>query len=512
MKIIEWEKLMNNINTEIINKLPVNNWTYHGIVQYIRKNHNNEYKNLIREFKLSDKISPQDFCKEALWIESEPKEQFILHYEIAFDDLTKINKNLDYIDKNITSLTKIKHKNRMLNIDQRYELNKLEYFRDKNKKARDEIINFISLEIKKYSYNKCIKSLASYRIERILFRNMPYSYSKGLLWRGIETYHPDSLTDLSNKFLDCPIDTHSKIEEIYKQPENKEIFFEIALSYLYGKNDSIYNKFGDLNKIINENHIVNRRRDILKNVFEAFDKENYLTVINILPLQIEGIFHDICQAYGIEEHQLTISSINKKLDLLKTKLGDFYLFEYYAFKFPIIRNQVAHGEILSDELKLKAIMLILDLIPVCEMCCTDSIPINKKILLIRKVKEGHLNSLLDIFRENLLDINIPEFYNLDESYLSKCDTSEFWDLIKSEIKSKKLYLLQNKEKLNKFLKILSNLENHNIAVEKCKEFRKNLSNLLGEYNTEEKNRKDEVSKLIQKIGLNNKINEATNSP
>lgn len=488
MNIGYLNKLMYTFKMDIINHLPITRWDFDGIFEYIKKNHEREYYELVSDSKKANKLSAKEFCQNILWMSSEPKEKFILFYEKALSDLNKIDKNLNLIEEGINNLKSIKNQYKMLNINQRYELKKLEYFKEKNNKAKEEVINFISSTIKYYSYEKCINSPMGNSIIKLIEGDMPYSFSKGTILEHKDFYNPNSLTDLSNKFLDFYLDEHIQLEELYKRPEYKDQFLDISKRYLYGKLPRFPepNKLQKLKNIIENNHIINRRKDILYKIIEAFENKEFLLVINILPLQIEGIFHDICQAYGIEEHLLSISSINNKLELLRKKSINFYLFEYYSFKFPITRNQVAHGELVSGELELKATMLILDLIPVAEMSLDEMIPINKKLKLIKNILDSNdLNSLLDIFKYNLLDIKIPEFYNIDDNYLSLCDSNDFFEKIRNKIKSEKLYLPNNKDKLKKLMKIVSQLENHNIATHRVESFRKELNSLLKKYNEED---------------------------
>lgn len=61
----------------------------------------------------------------------------------------------------------------------------------------------------------------------------------------------------------------------------------------------------------------------------------------------------------------------------------------------------------------------------------------------------------------------------------------FFEKIRTKIKSEKLYLPNNKDKLKKFMKIVSQLENHNIATHRVESFRKELNSLLKKYNEED---------------------------
>lgn len=58
-------------------------------------------------------------------------------------------------------------------------------------------------------------------------------------------------------------------------------------------------------------------------------------------------------------------------------MNHFIYFEYYSFKFPIIRNIVAHGKLIAGDIEQTAIMLMLDLLPVCELATSEDIPIIK---------------------------------------------------------------------------------------------------------------------------------------
>ncbi|TOP23248.1 hypothetical protein CGH19_24640, partial [Vibrio parahaemolyticus] len=69
--------------------------------------------------------------------------------------------------------------------------------------------------------------------------------------------------------------------------------------------------------------------------------------------------------------------------------------EYYSFKFPIIRNIVAHGKLIEANIEQEAIMLMLDLLPVCDMAVSDEIPIFRKIQLLNKVLCNDYESLID---------------------------------------------------------------------------------------------------------------------
>lgn len=126
MNIGYLNKLMYTFKMDIINHLPITRWDFDGIFEYIKKNHEREYYELVSDSQKANKLSAKEFCQNILWMSSEPKEKFILFYEKALSDLNKIDKNLNLIEEGINNLKSIKNQYKMLNINQRYELKKLE--------------------------------------------------------------------------------------------------------------------------------------------------------------------------------------------------------------------------------------------------------------------------------------------------------------------------------------------------------------------------------------------------
>ncbi len=147
--------------------------------------------------------------------------------------------------------------------------------------------------------------------------------------------------------------------------------------------------------------------------------------INIIPLQIEGIFYDYCIELGIPENKLTSSSLIDKLDKIIKSNSGFYNYEYFAFRFPVIRNRVAHGRIIEEkEIKKLSTTLLLDLYEVCREISSNNLIINKVVELIEEFKEGYQNTknivkiafVVVVLQE--LELEIPIFYNL-ERYIAQ---------------------------------------------------------------------------------------------
>lgn len=140
-----------------------------------------------------------------------------------------------------------------------------------------------------------------------------------------------------------------------------------VLEYLKEKIDSLY--------------CIQKRKQILQLLFEAFEQENYLIFINLVVIQIEGIFYDLFYDVNIQKRldgqfdMLEKDDFKKKFDK-NDALGNLEEATLY-FKFyfnSIIRNRIAHGRIYyhQEELETIAYELILDLQYVIHLISTRS--------------------------------------------------------------------------------------------------------------------------------------------
>ncbi|WIF60556.1 hypothetical protein QN095_13025 [Enterobacter cloacae] len=216
----------------------------------------------------------------------------------------------------------------------------------------------------------------------------------------------------------------------------------------------------------------------------------------MLPMQIEGIFHDICSEIGIDESRLDISSINDKLRILQNNILNFIYFEYYSFKFPVIRNIVAHGKLVEADLEQEAILLILDLLPVCEMSVSQDIPVFKKIKLINASLNNDFKSLIEYVE--LKDVFVPAFYNLDNDILiveSKLQSNEFWAYLRNEVKKGGVENVND----TKIVRFVRSLVGRKICSERAGEFLRDLPNVIKEIKEQNESRRIMLEKFNRKF-------------
>ncbi|AWK84304.1 hypothetical protein [Photobacterium damselae] len=430
-----------------------------------------------------------------LHLESDPKEKIIELYFKASDDIKEIELRLNYIQSELDLINEQKRRNGWLDGKDRYYKKLLDYYYEKNSQAKNEVMEFISKDLEAFSITKCRKLYSSFIN---LGNEMPYRYSKRIMHSPkLDSYDVRNVTELSNKFLDLPIPAYLELHELYHS--NKDDFFDFAREYANGELDGIEGIISKTHKSINDSHIINARKNVINAILSHYNSKDYISVVNMLPMQIEGIFHDICIELGIDESRLDISSINEKLRILEDKLSYFIYFEYYSFIFPVIRNKVAHGKLIENDLEYTAFMLMMDLIPLLDLASSKEIPINNVLSLLEKIKGNNFEALIEYFEYR--DIVLPTFYEKEadiELAIRSFNTTEFWDFIYKKVKEQKTENINDTD----IMKFVKKLHISNICKQKSTEFMKNIPTLIESINNEKVVRKAKVDKIINALKQN----------
>lgn len=164
--------------------------------------------------------------------------------------------------------------------------------------------------------------------------------------------------------------------------------------------------------------------------------------------QVEGLFDDYRQILGIAINK-GIDGIGEKLEKLreKKKIAGYI---YYAFDFPKLRNEIAHGKMIdiTDEI---AFDIIMDIYYIVKLINAEDNPYNIwvkffKNLPVMNDKEGYIldyfknNSLLPEHRLEILENYFAGKYNEIIKWY-KLENSEkiFIEIIKSEDFRKRIF-------------------------------------------------------------------------
>ncbi|MBA5689816.1 hypothetical protein [Rugamonas apoptosis] len=372
--------------------------------------------------------------KEYLHLEAEPKTKFT---DICFrvnEHLVELAGNLSYIKKELANLEEKKKTDGRLTADERYYRNQLEYFEKKNLVAKDEIVDFMTHKIKSYAISKASVQSSIMILGRSLLGDSPYAFGRKFLWAISDPYDVRSLDSYSNKFMDLP--TGSYREMVRECKSSPEKFKECSTIYINGIPDKLSSLRVKLLDLVEKSHILFTRRNVIETMLRHYEAKDYISLVSMAPLQIEGIFADICREIGVSESQLDISSLNDKLQHIDGKMTSFFYFEYYSFKFPVLRNLVAHGGLVDGDLEETAIHLMLDLLPVCELAVSEDLPVIHALDILKEASNGKAKQLVE-WLDLRKSVVIPDFYGAQGS-IAKAEghyaTQEFWDYLEGELK------------------------------------------------------------------------------
>ena len=385
----------------------------------------NNFKDILVSYRIifEDTNCPEDsksfyeyVANEYLDLVSAPKSKLFKMYQQVSNDLQEITNTIEKLTKMIFMIDEQKNDKGYLEVEDRYKKLHIEFYIEKNKKAKEEIIDFFINDIHRVAYQECKKELfpnfLGAGLLKLFGSNMyPYYNHKKTIFAFLHVYDMDDFSELNNKMMDLPVSTHRKINQLHKDGKTEE-FFDCIKEYIQDR--ELVNKFSNLIEI---NHIMNERKEILKTIFRHFENNDFISVNHMLPLQIEGLFHDYCILVGLNEKELNIASLNDKLKKLRDKDDErlAYSYEYFAFRFPIIRNKVAHGRYFGVNDELQALLLLLDLETLCDMITNEKIPLNEYIHLIKS--EANFETLLNL--SNYHAIKIPDFYKDLEKKLNQ---------------------------------------------------------------------------------------------
>lgn len=433
-------------------------------------------------FKDSDypKDSEREFYSyildEYLEIKSTP-------YQNLINILLRSQKKLNEVSIEIESLgkkLKAYEQKKLLRVEDRYNKKHIEYYLSKNKNIKEKIINFITNDIKFRAYQESKKNH-----QLMMVSYLPIGVNIGFSYRFMNTAYIENFDVLTFQFGFLPNKGNDLLKDLYLRKDKKE-FYEV-LEYLFNE----YLIFKTLNTGLDENHILNTRKRIFKSIFQHFENKDYISINNMIPLQIEGLFYDFCLLLGISEKSLEISSLNSKLDKIKEKNNKsiWWHYEYFSFKFPIIRNKVAHGRYLESDDKLTSYLLFIDLYNVCEMITDRDIELNQYVKYLKDEKISD-KKILELVK--FKGIELPKFYNLDKVCLEiteRIKSKEFISFLNTELddisldkldvfREQVLYLKKN-FKAEKLKSIFSVLEDKRKELKKEEErWKKEFQNLL----------------------------------
>jgi hypothetical protein len=359
-------------------------------------------------------------CKLYFNFEKEPKECLLEYYLKATEHLREIDDRLESIEKEAIAIKNAKDQKA---IDERIPV--LHYFKQHNIRAKQEIISFLKDGIKEKAEN------ASYDLSgpfSFLMNRIPYQYD----WAR-ESFRVRYPGNFGNKLLELSKDELERLELLEKTNE-AELIKE--LDGIIERDDTVFT----IRELISKYHVLDVRSTILFEALDTYERGSKSIFANAIVLQIEGIFHDMCVELGADETDLLHETLQPKLDRLVKDLGPELNYEYYAFRFRVVRNTVAHGHAFDSSVLKQARLLLLDLENVCNLLNNMKFPVNRKLFAIDSLIKGKENqNPNDLIQYIFLDETlIPPFYCLDREIAQIDDMLKgqlFWDFLDKQAES-----------------------------------------------------------------------------
>lgn len=434
-------------------------------------------------------------AKTYLGYKLEPRDEIIKLSLNASDDLKNIAQQLSYIESEKAQLEKKKAVDGRLSAEDRYYRNQLEYYKKKNQIAREQIVDFITNRMRSKALISASDSVLN-GISSLGFFNRPYPYSAKPFWGHTSRYDVRGLDELSNKFMDLPAGSYDDIAELYKTSPDE--FYEFAETYIAGIPGNYPSVREKILAHASKSHVLDRRKRIIETMLNHYDNRDYLSFVSIAPLQVEGIFADLCRELGVTEGQLDISSLNDKLGHIDERLKSFLFYEYYSFKFPVLRNFVAHGELVDGDLARTSILLMLDFLPVCDLATSEELPVNHKIKLMDEIlstkKQEKLLEWIDVHT-----VQVPIFYGRSNDILkieAMFESDDFWNFMTEKLES------DERGKESMAIKYAGKIKSAGISEARCVKFLSSSKETILRGEEKRAERQSRLAKLLKPANEN----------
>lgn len=342
---------------------------------------------------------------------SEPQKTLLEYYNKAVRDLNEIDSRIKKIDIEIEELRKANHPTK-----NQERLPILNYYLKHNKIAREEILDFLKKEIHSFVLGKCAMPENT-----IFWGSYPYHY-----YIASGAYEVQAPTMISNKFNDLEIPRRKEIEEMYES--RQEDFKNFLASYIQER-DTV----NTLRYLCGINYFLIKRQEFIEEALNAYEGGNNIMFSSACFLIIEGILHDVCLQLGIAEADILGAGFQEKLNKIRDEYKVDINYEYYSFKFRLLRNKVAHGIAEAEELREVAELLLLDLYDIVNVTKSNRILMNPKMYFLHSALQDLVNKYEHVAGYIILsDTHFPELYDVAESngkLLLMLEEDGFWDYL-----------------------------------------------------------------------------------
>lgn len=309
--------------------------------------------------------------------------------KIIVEDLNKIEKDKSNYIKQLEDL-----KGKEFEEGKNYKEKLLIHFINKQKEAEEQILSYIKKHLSTETNKNKYQLFTSFQI----FPDYTYHYNF-----APHTYKLEFLSEIRNKLGNVILGRYFELEKLYQSDKTK-FLEELKKDFSLGKT------INSIKISVAKNKRLSQRKDLIDVILDLLKKGKTQLFCNVVPQQIEGILYDYCIEFGIDKKSLVNSTLGDKINLLVEKGNTEIDYEYFAFIFPLIRNRVAHGKLIEQNLDLNSWLLLLDLKSACEWLLSNKLDSNKNLHFV-----NYLNNQSDIIElikiAPIIKSGIDEFYN-----------------------------------------------------------------------------------------------------
>jgi hypothetical protein len=368
---------------------------------------------------------PSDIRKFPEWVRKElfdleclPRQRLAELYDWASEDLQAIQTNVEACQ---SAIREVELRSPKTDADPS-DIKFYSYFMKLNEDARTEIIGVLTYRD---------------RLRRIALRT---SYTAHRTYKAL-FYYPVWLFRLNEQFFDpaafssirhafsLSIKELREVERLYRESD-KTPFDQYLERYITDAKPT-----EKIRRLVGEHHLLAARKSILLPVLEAYERNEFALFIGAAATQIEGIIEDACVLSGISLETLRLGSIISKLDELVKDTSIRIDYAYYAFKFPLVRNRIAHGRMLPTNMR-DIHLLLLDLYDCCKIVRNHPGAPNALVEFLQRVRP-EIVTLADVVEFAIIYAETGgerpnDFYGLDQEFEELTlllDSQVLWDFL-----------------------------------------------------------------------------------
>lgn len=362
--------------------------------------------------------------------------------KMIVDDLKKIEQDKSNYIKQFEELKKKEFEE-----GKNYKEKLLIHFIKKQEEAEAEILSYIKKHLSIVTNKNKYEIIASSQ----LFPEYTYHYNF-----APHIYKLEYLSEIRNKLGNVILGRYFELEKLYRTDKTK--FLEELK-----KDFNLDKTISSINESVNKNKRLSQRKDLIADILDLMKNGKTQLFCNVVPQQVEGILYDYCIEDGVDENSLKNSTLGDKINLLIEKGNTEIDYEYFAYIFPLIRNRVAHGKLIEQNVDLNSWLLLLDLKAACELLLSNKLESNKNIHFINSLSET--TSVFELIKiAPVIKAGIDEFYS---------DVKNKLDEQKENLRAKLLevyfpYNLVNTDNKESVLQNLRELKRIGINDQECK--------------------------------------------